>query len=157
MRTKLLFLIVSFFGVIACTSKNENVNDISNDATTVLEKNKQIAASVFEQLINKRNVSAVDELYATDMIDHSPFEGEQPGIEGFKKTVKEFIDMFPDLKVTLLDTLAQGDKIATRETWKGTHVTSKKVVTGETLHLFRIQNGKITDEWSKGWEWLEGL
>jgi len=108
-------------------------------------------------LINKRNLSAIDESYSTNIIDHSPFEGEAPGIEGFMKTVKEFIDMFSDLIVLVVDTIAQGDKVTTRETWKGTHATTKKGVTGGTLHLFRIIDGKVTDEWSKGWEWLEGL
>src|SRR4051794_4713568 len=101
MKTNIHFILMLFFCLAACTSKKMDSNNVK-DHESVLEKNKQIAAAVFEQFINKRNLSAVDELYATSIVDHSPFEGEVPGIEGFKKTLKEFIDMFPDLKVTLV-------------------------------------------------------
>ena len=33
----------------------------------------------------------------------------------------------------------------------------KKVVTGETMHVFRIADGRITNESSNRWEWLESL
>ena len=65
--------------------------------------------------------------------------------------------MFSDLKVTVDNMIAAGDLVATKDSWKGIHAATKKVVTGETMHVFRIADGKITDEWSNGWEWLEGL
>jgi hypothetical protein len=44
--------------------------------------------------------------------------------------------------------------VATSETWKVTMKSTNKVLTDETLHMFRIKTSLITDEWSKGWEWL---
>jgi hypothetical protein len=41
---------------------------------------------------------------------------------------------------------------ATNESWKVTMKSNNKVLTGETLYMFRIKDGLITDEWSKGWE-----
>lgn len=32
----------------------------------------------------------------------------------------------------------------------------KKVMTIMT-YIFRIHDGKITDEWSRGWDWLESI
>jgi hypothetical protein len=32
--------------------------------------------------------------------------------------------------------------------------SNNKAFAGETMHFFRIKDGLITDEWSKGWEWL---
>jgi len=32
--------------------------------------------------------------------------------------------------------------------------SDKKALNGETIHFFKIKDGLITDEWSKGWEWL---
>ena len=102
--------------------------------------------AVFTELINKRNLSAIDELYDQKMVDHGAWEGQGPGIEGFRKSVKDFIAMFPDLQVTVDNMIVAGDMIATKDSWKGTHATTKKVVTGETMHVFRIVDGKITDE-----------
>ena len=134
-----------------------NVNNAKTDDKAIQEKNKNIVKSVFTELINKRNGSDIDELYDQKMVDHDAWEGQEPGIEGFKKSVKDFIAMLPDLQVTVDNMIVAGDMIATKDSWKGTHAATKKVATGETMHVFRIVNGKITDEWSNGWEWLEGL
>ncbi len=45
-----------------------------------------------------------------------------------------------------------GDTVATKDSWKATHASTKKVVTGETMHVFLIKNAKITKGWSNGWE-----
>ena len=138
-------------------SKTENVNPVKIDDKVVQEKNKSIIKSVYTEVINKRNVAVIDEFFDKKTVDHGAWEGQAPGIEGLKKSVNEFLAMFPDLHVTVDNMIAAGDMIATKDSWKGTHAASKKAVTGETMHVFRIVNGKITDEWSNGWEWLEGL
>jgi len=58
------------------------------------------------------------------------------------------------LDVTMQDIIAEEDLVATRETWKVTVASDKKALNGETIHFFKIKDGLITDEWSKGWEWL---
>ena len=155
---KFLFIAaVLLVGFTRCNSKAENSNPAKIDDKAVQEKNKNIIKSVFTELINKRNTGAIDELYDQKMVDHGAWEDQAPGIEGFKKSVKDFIEMFPDLRVTVDNMIVAGDMVATKDSWKGTHAATKKVVTGNTMHVFRIVNGKITDEWSNGWEWLEGL
>jgi len=42
--------------------------------------------------------------------------------------------------------IAEGDIVATRETWKVTMASNNKTLTGETMHFFRIKDGLITDE-----------
>lgn len=112
---------------------------------------------LFQEVINQRNISYIDEVYVPDAIDHSAFPGQAPGIAGIKEAVKGFLEIFPDLKVTVEDIIAEGNKVASRETWKGTKKSTGKSVSGSVLHIFRIQDGKITEEWSKGWEWADQL
>jgi predicted SnoaL-like aldol condensation-catalyzing enzyme len=104
-----------------CTTKQPEINNTPTGENSVAEKNKQLVNRVFKELINDCNVAAVNELYITDVVDHSAWEGQEKGREGFKKTVQEFNDMFPDLKVSMEEVIASGDIVATRETWKGTH------------------------------------
>jgi predicted SnoaL-like aldol condensation-catalyzing enzyme len=52
------------------------------------------------------------------------------------------------------DIVAEGDMVSSRETWKLTRRSDQKQLSGETMHWFRVKDGKITDEWSKGWEWV---
>ena len=139
---------------MSCSSKTEKTDTTSADQPGSTEKNRELVKRVYSDLANKRNYALIDSFYAPGMIDHSAFENQQQGREGFKKAVKEFFDMFSALEITLHDVIAEGDLVATRESWKVTVAADKKTLNGETMHIFRIREGLITDEWSKGWEWL---
>jgi len=63
---------------------------------------------------------------------------------------------FPDVRLTIEDMVAEGDKVAVRWAWSGTHrgeymgiaPTGKEVTyTGITIH--RITGGKIVESWDE--------
>jgi predicted ester cyclase len=140
---------------MACSSKTEKTSSANANEISSTDQNKDLIKRVFSEMANQRKYALVDSFYAPDIIDHSAFENQQQGREGFKTAVKEFFDMFSALEITLDDMIAEGDQVATRETWKVTMASDKKALNGKTLHIFKIRNGLITDEWSEGWEkWL---
>lgn len=122
-----------------------------------IENNKQVILHLFQEVVNQRNPSAIDDLYASNVVDHSAFPGQAPGTEGIKNAVRDFLRAFADLEVTVEDMIAEDDKVVTRETWRGTHGPTGKTATGTVIHIFRIREGQITEEWSQGWDWLENL
>lgn len=122
-----------------------------------IEQNKQLVLRLFEEVFNQQALSVIDELYAPNVVDHSAFPDQVPGREGIKSAIKGFFETIDDLEVTVEDIIAEDDRVVTRETWRGTHVPSGKTAAGTVIHIFRIREGKITDEWSRGWDWLEKL
>lgn len=120
-------------------------------------QNKQTVLRLFEEVFNKKSPSVIDELYDPKVVDHSAFEDQAPGVEGIKTAIAGFLEMFDALTISVEDVLAEGDKVVTREVWRGTHKPSGKNVEGTVIHIFRLRDGKITDEWSRGWDWLAGL
>ncbi len=108
-------------------------------------------------MINKRNLAAFDQYFDPKVIDHAVWENQAPGVEGLKKAVSELLAGFSELNITVNSMITAGNMVATQDSWKGTHAATKKVVTVETMHVFLLKDGKITEEWSNGWEWLEGL
>jgi predicted SnoaL-like aldol condensation-catalyzing enzyme len=62
--------------------------------------------------------------------------------------------MFSQVEIKVEELLADGDMVASRETWKVTIASTRKTLSGGTMHFFRVKDGLITEEWSKGWEWL---
>jgi steroid delta-isomerase-like uncharacterized protein len=77
------------------------------------------------------------------------------GRQAFKKFYRQFLDAFPDLTVTVLDTVTEGDKIAARCLVKGRHqgdtlgfpATGKKTeFTG--VCIVRVKNGKFVEGWN---------
>lgn len=72
-------------------------------------------------MFNSKNLAAIDELMAPDHVDHALPPGLPGGREGSKQAIAMTLTAFPDLKVTVEDVAAEGDKVAVRLTWSGTH------------------------------------
>ncbi|BDI30782.1 hypothetical protein CCAX7_28330 [Capsulimonas corticalis] len=86
-----------------------------------LEQNKQIIQRFMDEVLNDKNLSAMDEIVAEDFIEHVPFPGQGPGREGLRHTIAGLISAFPDMKWTTDERVAEGDTVVTRFTWTGTH------------------------------------
>ena len=123
---------------------------------TTLEANKAIVRRVFEA-VNANTPDAVYELYAPDFVDRSAFPDQLPGPAGIEKAIADFHTLLPDVHITPEAMIAEGDLVATREEWRGTDPATGQEITGTTLHFWRIAQGKIVEEWSAGWEWLEQI
>ena len=117
------------------------------------DQNKALIQRGFEEGINQQKLNVFDELLAPNYVNHNmPAPG--PGAEGFKQIISMFIDAFPDFQVMVEDMIAEGDKVATRGTWTGTHkgdfmgipATGKSVVVTYT-DLWRFENGKAVENW----------
>jgi steroid delta-isomerase-like uncharacterized protein len=117
------------------------------------EDNKTLARRSWEVV---DNLDLVDEVYAKDVVWHEP-DQEIHGSEEAKQFVAMYKTAFPDLNVTVEDVIAEGDKVVTRVTIRGTHQgaieefgppTGKKVeIKDITIH--RIEDGKIVEEWER--------
>jgi predicted ester cyclase len=142
-----------------CTSneKKESVTTITVNDSLTGEKNKELILRVYAEMVNKRNLSLIDSFFDSKIVDHAAFPGQAQGIEGFRKAVGDLFALFSHMQVTVDDLIAGDNIVASHETWNVTTASGNKTATGKTMHIFKISKGKITDEWSKGWEWLENL
>lgn len=119
-----------------------------------VEKNKALLRCYVEEVLNKRNVNAVDKSFATNCVDHTAPSGTPPGINGIKQLLAATLEAFPNLHVTIEDIIAERDKVVSRFTGRGTHRTKFLGVapTGRELTLMqinidRIAGGKIVEHW----------
>ncbi|KQS33833.1 ester cyclase [Dyadobacter sp. Leaf189] len=86
-----------------------------------LEENKKFMSNFIEEVINKKNLDAADDLAAADFIEHLPFPGQEPGREGLKFAINAMLTGFPDMNWTVQEQIAEGETVVTRFTWTGTH------------------------------------
>ena len=119
------------------------------------EQNKILARRWLEEVINRMNLAAVDELFATNLVDRAVPPGLAPDIESLKQLVSAYFNAFPDLQVTIEDTIAEGDKVMTPLTWRGTHrgelmgmPPTGKQVAFSGMESYRIADGKIVEIWA---------
>ena len=119
-----------------------------------IEQNKEIASRLHEAVVNQKNLSALDDYVAADVVWHDPPPGLAPGMEGFKQFFPMLYAAFPDWHATIEDVIAEGDKVVHRikgggthkDEWMGIAATGKQVTTTGIL-IYHIDNGKIVKEW----------
>ena len=87
----------------------------------MIEDNKQFMRRFVEEAINQKNLDALNELVAEDFVEHIPFPGQCPGREGLRQVLSAFISAFPDIRWTLEEQIAEGEKVVSRFTMTGTH------------------------------------
>ncbi len=120
------------------------------------EDNKALARLFYEELWNRKNLSVANELIAATYVFHMPGSppGIPPGPEGFTQFVSVFFTAFPDVRVTIEDQVAEGDRVTTRWTSHGTHTgdlmgiaPTGKSVTITGISIDRFENGKVVESW----------
>lgn len=122
---------------------------------------KQISRRVIEEVWNKKNLNAADELIATNFVSHDA-QSPMPvrGVEGYKQLVKHYLEAFPDCHFTIEDQIAEGQMEMTRWSVTSTHkgnlgnipATGRQMtITGITFS--RMENGKLAEMWTN-WDTL---
>jgi steroid delta-isomerase-like uncharacterized protein len=117
------------------------------------EDNKALARRAYEAL-NQRNLAIIDEVCAPDFVYHSA-SATIRGLEAYKQFLSMYLSGGPDLHFTLEDQVAEGDKVVTRHTARGTHLgpfmgipPTGKHVTATGIAIMGVANGKIVEEWA---------
>ena len=121
------------------------------------EQNKALSKRFTEEVFNQGKLQLADELVASNatFYDAGVPGGKFTGPEGMKQFVQIYRGAFPDVRITINDQIAEGDKVVTRWTATGTHKgqlmgiapTGKhSTVTG--MNIDRYQNGKIVEGWA---------
>jgi len=112
-----------------------------------------VVTSFIEEVWNKGNLGAVDELVADGYVRHEPLLGERRGKESLEELVKQLRTAFPDLHVSVDELGTFGDRIFVRWTGRGTHRGAMLGVPasnrrGEVkgITLTRVVDGKIIED-----------
>ena len=115
--------------------------------------NEDVYRRVFDA-VNRGDEAVLDDLLTEDVLDHNPIPGQAPGIPGFKQWLRYVRAAFPDVHVTVEDTVSRGDRVAGRVTWRGTHRGSLMGIAGSgrpvdftAIQIVRFENGKAAEWW----------
>lgn len=121
------------------------------------EQNKAVARRFYEEVFNRKNVNAIDDLCAPDFKDHSPMPGQGSGAKGVKDMFSTYIKAFPDLRLTVEEMISEGDVVAARFSGEGTHkgeifgaAPTGKRISFHGIDMLHFKNGKVTDAWHQG-------
>lgn len=144
---KLINLSLIFFFLVSC---NQNRNGSIQQSN--LEKNKELIRN-FIATTDAQNFDSYDEFLSNDVVAHFPGDIDL-GRKEVEENERAFAIAFPDIKRTIDDLIAEGDKVVLRETVQGTHQgefqgikpTGRKVQVGAIV-IYRFSEGKIIESW----------
>lgn len=107
-----------------------------------------------DELINKGNLAAFDELIAPDFVEHELAPGFPQGREGTRQLFSMLHNAFPDIRAEINNVVAQDDKVVFHMTWRGTHTGPFMGIppTGrpfelEVFDMARVSDGKVAEHW----------
>jgi steroid delta-isomerase-like uncharacterized protein len=119
------------------------------------EENKAVVRRFVEEVFNQGNLAAVDQFLAAEYRDANALPGQEPGSEGAKRAFSLYQEVFPDLRYTIEEMIAEGDTVVTRVTFRGTHrgaflgiPPTNRQVSIPAVHITRLVEGTIKEHWS---------
>jgi len=121
---------------------------------SIAVRNKAVAMRVFDEIFNQGKFQVASEIYSPDFRNHglhqsADLKADQEAVRAEKKA-------FPDLRVSVQEMIAEGDKVAVSWTFHGTHTGSGyeglpptgTPVEVRGITIWRIVDGRIREEWS---------
>ena len=118
------------------------------------QKNKALIRRLYEEVYANWDFGVLDELIAGDFVGHGAPPGTPPGPAGVRQFYAWLRAAFPDIRYSVEDLVAEGDKVVVRWRWRGTHQgeyygipPSGKPVTATGIAIYRIAGGKCVERW----------
>jgi len=119
-----------------------------------VEENRGLVQRYFEELYNKGDLARLDELVADSYVNRCPITPGLSGSGSTRQAITLIRAAFPDFRVTVEELIAEGDRVASRLTLRGTHKgeflgipPTGKEATVALYDIFRISEGKIVERW----------
>lgn len=119
------------------------------------QQNEAKTRDLYERVWNQRQLGLIEEWVTPDFIGHwSASPAPVRGVEGFRQMADELLAAFPDLHMTVEETVAAGDKVVSRIRMTGTHSGPMLAFhpTGQRvdvtyLAMERYVGGRCVEEW----------
>ena len=119
------------------------------------EENKRITRRLLEELFEKGNLDAADDLVHPDFINHEAPPGNLQGPAGLKETVSWLRGLWGPMRAQIEDEICERDKLVARLIMHGRHVgeflgrpPTGKDYAAEQIHIWRLADGKVVEHWS---------
>ncbi len=114
-----------------------------------VEANKSVIRTYLE-LVNARDTGGIAAHFADTVLAN----GQEFSLAAYIHASDALLDAFPDLQISVDELLAEGDAVAARATWSGTHrgaflgiAPTGKHVSFAACGMWHLRDGRITAVW----------
>ena len=110
-------------------------------------ENKAVQQRIIDEVINKKNLDLADELFSEEHELHPGAPGVTRGPEGMKRAFAGLHEEFPDIRAEIESIVAEGDMVAVRLTFSGTHAPTGERAAWPEMVFARFSEGKAVESW----------
>lgn len=111
--------------------------------TREAEAHKATVRRLVREVLNGRNLAAIDEIFAPHLADEA------------RDWIAPFQASFPDMRMEIVDLIAEENRVAVRFTcsathrgeWLGHSPTGRRFRAIDEVSFFRFENGRIVESW----------
>ena len=114
--------------------------------------NATIIRRFVEEVITQGKIDSAAQYVWEDVVEQVPLPGQGPGLDGLKDVLRGMRAGFPDIVFSIQEQITEGDKVASRFEWTGTHKGEFLGVpaTGRPVRVWgivvdRLKDGRIKD------------
>jgi predicted SnoaL-like aldol condensation-catalyzing enzyme len=110
----------------------------------VTEANKEVVRRLVSEVLNGGHLEVIDELYTPELAPAA------------RRWIAPFRASFPDVRMEIVELIAEGDKVVGRFTCSATHLgewlghppTGRRFDRVDEVSIFRFRDGEIAHVWS---------
>lgn len=114
--------------------------------------NAAVIRQFVEEVLNQGDCDGACRFVCEDIVQHAPFPGQEQGLPGFQKMLKEARAAFPDICWSVEEQMTDGDRVLSRFVWTGTHAgpflgvePTGRRVTVWGMAVDRVVDGRIKE------------
>jgi steroid delta-isomerase-like uncharacterized protein len=85
------------------------------------QDNASIVRRFADEVITQGKIESAAEYVWEDVVEQVPLPGQGPGLDGLKDVLRSMRAGFPDIVFSIKEQITEGDKVASRFEWTGTH------------------------------------
>jgi predicted ester cyclase len=110
-------------------------------------ENEDTQRRIIDEMVNRKNLDLADELFSEEHELRPEAAGVGRGPEGMKRAFAGLHEEFPDVRVEIESMVAEGDLVAVRLTFSGTHAPTGERATWPEMVFARFSGGKAVESW----------
>lgn len=122
---------------------------VAAEDAPALARHREIVQRLFSDGVNAGDEALITSLYAPTLTGTNRMQA------GIPLPLRDFRLVAPDMRASVDALVAEGDLVAALITWRGPHPPAGTHIAGQTMHLFRLEQGQIIEQWSVGWDWMD--
>lgn len=150
----LLLTLALFLTPLLAVGASDVRAEPATPATAASVASRKALVRRYYELVDRGELDRLEEVLAPGFVNRTAQPGDDDGIAGLRKTLAEARAGLPDLTITPVDVIGQGETVVARTTIRGTHLgtffgspPTGRTITTTATDVWTVAAGELVQVW----------